>query len=611
MFVLDSSRAAVASGAFQASLEAIKAFASNSQSVQFYGGIAILLHDRTLTFYTLREGRNEPQILVMGDVFDPFVPLHAKDLFFDPVKCDLALNVLLSHLSASITVETRPVDSCLGAAVSVAFESLKVRGGRAIFFQTTLPSYGPGALKNRESGSLAGVSAAADKANPLLFPQGDYYSKLAVQAAEQGISMSLVVTPAAHIDLATIGILATTTSGTILNYSRFTAQQHMSRLIGDVVGMLSNSFAFDCIARIRCNSGLQVKKHYGNFYAGANGHDLSFGTISCDQSFAALFEYDGKLSDKARVSFQIALLHTDALSGQRRIRVLNLALPCTSSIQAVFRMSELDSILAFYLKKNVSQILEAPAAAFPASFSAKCVAILAAYRKYCASTMSSGQLILPDSLKLFPVMILAIHKDPAFNSSPLSADFRWYVIHALSDMSLDLTIIHFYPQLFPISKILEHEEILPACLRLSREHLSREEIYLMNDGKNLTIYIGDSINSELLKELFGVPQLNAVNLSSNVNLPILQNPRSAKLRQIITVLRSQHASRYLNLRLIRQSVDISEEAEFSTQLVEDASPLASSYVDFLCRVHSQIQNTINQGNTLSLAERTSILSFLQ
>ena len=92
-------------------------------------------------------------------------------------------------------------------------------------------------------------------------------------------------------------------------------------------------------------------------------------------------------------------------------------------------------------------------------------------------------------------------------------------------------------------------------------------------------------------------------------MPILQNSRSAKLRQIITVLRSQNSPRNLNLRLIRQSVDIAEDAEFAGLLIEDASSLSSSYVDFLCRIHSAIQHTISQGASLSLAERTSILSF--
>lgn len=598
-------------GSFHSAIESIKSFVANQVSTSNYGGMGILIHDRSMTFYVLREGKNEPQLLVMNDINDPFVPLHANDLFFDPIKCSSQLNVLLNHLNSNFTIDSRPVDSCFGSAVSVALDSLKVRGGRAIFFQTTLPSYGPGALKNREQSTPGSINAPVDKAHPLLFAQTDYYSKLGIQAAQQGVSMSLVLTPAAHIDLATIGTLYTNSSGKCFLYPRFVAQQHTSCLVGEVVSYISNRFSFDCLARIRCGSGLQVKKHYGNFYSDNNGHDLSFGSISKDQSFAAFLEYDGKLSDKDRISFQVAFLHTDSVSGQRRIRVLNTSLPCTSSIQSIFRMAELDSILSFYLKKNVSQILEAPASAFPASFTAKCINILAAYRKYCAANMSSGQLILPDSLKLFPVLTLAIHKDAAFNISSASADSRWYSIHRLTDLPLNLTINHFYPQLFPLSGILNHEEVLPASLRLSREHVLRDGLYLLNDGHSLLLYVGDNVDPVILKEIFGVSQLNSLNLGATNSIPIIQSARSAKLRQIITVLRSQYPGNFLNLRLVRQSVDISEDADFSHQLVEDSTSSSPSYVDFLCKVHSQIQHALTQGSSLSLAERTSILSFLQ
>jgi len=86
---------------------------------------------------------------------------------------------------------------------------------------------------------------------------------------------------------------------------------------------------------------------------------------------------------------------------------------------------------------------------------------------------------------------------------------------------------------------------------------------------------------------------------------------SHKLRQVITVLRSRHG-RQLSLRLVRQSIDIAEDAEFSTTLVEDASQLGiSSYADFICRIHQMIQQNLAQGSTLSLSEKASILSFLQ
>jgi len=107
-------------------------------------------------------------------------------------------------------------------------------------------------------------------------------------------------------------------------------------------------------------------------------------------------------------------------------------------------------------------------------------------------------------------MTLAIHKDLAFCNAPISMDIKVHSISALSDLSMNLTITHFYPELYPVHNLLEHEEILPAAIRLSRENISREGMYLLNNGHQLVLYLGDSIDLQVLNSIFGVGQLNAV-----------------------------------------------------------------------------------------------------
>jgi len=384
LFAIDASRASVGSGSFSAAVESIKSFASNEDALKLYGKIGVMTYDRIVQFYTLRNGHRDPQLIIMSDINDPFVPMH-EALFFDPVACSSQFSSLLASLN-SMNQEPKIIESCFGAAVSVAIDAVKPFGGRVVLFQTAIANYGPGSLKSRD----VGAAAPSDKAHPLLFPQGDYYQKLGKAASEQGVSISLVSTPAGYIDMATIGQLVSLTSGASWHFPKFNPQLHSSKIASDLISWLALPFAFDIILRVRCGSGLQAKSYYG-CCTSQNQTDYVFGGLNSEQSFAVLMEYDGKLSERERISFQCAALYTDALTGQRRIRVLNLALPATSQMQPIFRMSELDSIISFYVKKNVSQILEAPSAAFPASFTAKCVNILAAYRRYCASNTPSGQ----------------------------------------------------------------------------------------------------------------------------------------------------------------------------------------------------------------------------
>lgn len=198
LFAVDSSRAAVQNGAFFSSLQAIRMVAQRHlQGERLYAKIALITFDKAIHAYDLRT--SEAQILVMSDVHEPFVPLH-DGLFFDPAVSSEQLFALLDRLPGLYN-ETRVVDSCLGAASAFALEAMQSHGGRIVVFSTTLPSIGIGMLRNRDTAS----QGSSDKVNPLVIPQGDFYSKTAKKAASFGVSYVLVSTPSAFMDLATIG----------------------------------------------------------------------------------------------------------------------------------------------------------------------------------------------------------------------------------------------------------------------------------------------------------------------------------------------------------------------------------------------------------------------
>lgn len=200
LFAIDVSRNAVQNGAFYSSLGTIRRVIEDhiqAPNCHRYSKMAIVTFDKNIHVYDFRA--LEPQILVMSDIVDPFVPLH-DGLFFDPVSAGEQVFALLDRLPSMFS-ESRIIDSCLGAVAAFSFEALKNRGGRAAIFHSTIPSIGVGLLRNRDSSS----SPPVDKANPLCIPQVDFYAKLGSQAASHGVSFVLVSTPATYIDMATIG----------------------------------------------------------------------------------------------------------------------------------------------------------------------------------------------------------------------------------------------------------------------------------------------------------------------------------------------------------------------------------------------------------------------
>ena len=613
IFALDSSRAAVQSGAFLAYLEAVKEFLHRESTERRYSRVAILTFDKSIQFYDVRSSLVEPQLLVVSDVHEPFVPLH-EGLFFDPVEsAGLALS-LLDRLPRMFA-ETRIIDSCTGAAVSVAIDSLKKYGGKVVLMQTTLPNHGIGSLKNREG--LA--QTATDKVNPLFVPQGDFYPRFAKLAAAQGISFSLFCTPSSFLDLATIGInqiyttfliqslgaLATCTGGMCVLYSKFSYDAHLHRFVQEVCQNLFKPFVYDCLMRMRCGAGLEVSQYIGN-YSTVNSTDYQYAILDCDQSLLITFTHDSKLSESEKMGFQCAVLYTSS-DGQRRIRVLNMSLSCTSNLANVFRMVDLDAVVQYLVKTASKEIVEGPMHLVTSQIITKSTHMLSAYRKLCASSMSSGQLVLPDALKLLPIYVLAILKLSAYSATTSNIDVRMQAVAFMSRIGIEILPPLLYPRLFPLHRLLEqnNDGPIPECLRLSQEYLERHGIYVLENGLRMVIWIGNMVDPELLSMLFGVTQTAAIR--SNIDtLPELDNPFSLRVRSLLHLLQQQR-SNHLWLQVIRQGLD-PYEPEWNQLLIEDSYSGSSSYVDFLCRIHGNVQQDMN--SVPSLAERAAMLSFL-
>lgn len=83
-------------------------------------------------------------------------------------------------------------------------------------------------------------------------------------------------------------------------------------------------------------------------------------------------------------------------------------MPVVTSLSAVFRYADVhcvcNSLLREYSSMTQKKLLED----IRKQMSGLCVDILYAYRQHCASNHSSGQLILPESLKFLPLFTLSM-----------------------------------------------------------------------------------------------------------------------------------------------------------------------------------------------------------
>ncbi|KAI8324754.1 hypothetical protein GQ54DRAFT_295924 [Martensiomyces pterosporus] len=591
VFAIDVTWNAVQSGMLAKAAAALKETLYNGPGLPAGTRVGIITYDRSAHFYNLSPSLDQAQMMVVPDIQDVFVPLN-EGFVVDPLESQHIIEGLLDSLP-SMFARNRTAEPVLGAVIQAAHEALSGRGGKLFILQTALPTLGPGSLRQRDDAKLHNT----DKEKTLYEPQDSYYHDWAVKLVEQGISCNLYLFPSTYIDTATIGQLSTVTGGEMYFYPGFQADRDGARFASDLRVDAQRSYGASGVLRIRTSDGLRVDEHYGNLFM-RNHVDVELAGVTSDSAVAALLQYDGKLDEKQDVYFQVALLYTTS-DGQRRIRVHNLAIPCTTLIGNIFRHSEMDASMNLVAKMAVAEAMATPLRQIREKLTDRCVQILTAYRRNCASGSSPGQLILPEAYKLAPLYTLALLKSPALRGgADVPIDQRVYYMNLLRQFSVRKSMDYFYPTIVPVHSLSETEGtedekagrvVLPPFVRASYTMLDPTGAYLLVHSGSLNLWLGRQVPSSFIQESLGAGSLEQVNVHVH-SLPKLDTTVNQKIHAIARQLIPPRDG-FVNVQVVRQGLDPNE-VQLASLLIEDRNNDNMTYVDFVCAIHRQIQREI-------------------
>jgi len=526
-------------------------------------------------------------MLVMGDIADPFCPLGGISAAVNLVHHKGALKSLLYSIPKTFS-STQIGESAGGAALKATIDALKLGvGGRALVFLASLPHAGALALKPREAGRPPSERDTLEVMNP----EGKDYSALAQHAAEHQVSIDIFGLTQGYIDLATLSVLCTETSGSMHRYNPFNPAADGARFHNDLRWCLTRPHGFEAVARLRVSTGLSVDNYVGAFHR-RNPTDLHFPALSCDHIVSARLVHEERLREGTEAYLQYALLYTNT-EGRRRVRLHTLALPVTRSLGSVFRGADLDTFVAYVAKKVSAQVPGRTIAACRDVIIKAAVDTLVAYRKHVATASSSGQLILPESLKLLPLYSLGLTKLTCFRTDA-RADSRaiWMTRLRMASPTTVLPTLH--PRLLELHTLVNrpaNAPKVPEKLWLTAERLDPEGIFLLENGFDAHIFIGAAVPPEMCNALLDVPSADMVDIVHFSGPPVLDTPLSKAVLALLDEIRRQRKS-YMHLRLMRRGHP--HEAACMAALIEDRSPSAGmSYVEWLCMLHRQIQNKLS------------------
>ncbi|KAM9578506.1 protein transport protein Sec24B isoform 3-T3 [Guaruba guarouba] len=586
LFVLDVSHNAVEAGYLtivcQSLLENLDKLPGDSRT-----RIGFITFDSTVQFYNLQEGLSQPQMLIVSDIDDIFLPTP-DSLLVNLHESKELIKDLLNALPNMFT-NTRETHSALGPALQAAFKLMSPTGGRISVFQTQLPSLGAGLLHSREDPN----QRSSTKVVQHLGPATDFYKKLALDCSGQQTAVDLFLLSSQYSDLASLACISKYSAGCIYYYPSFHRSHNPAqaeKLQKDLKRYLTRKIGFEAVMRIRCTKGLSIHTFHGNFFVRSTDL-LSLANVNPDAGFAVQMSIEESLTDTSLVCFQTALLYTSS-KGERRIRVHTLCLPVVSSLTDVYAGADVQAVVCLLANMAVDRSVSSSLSDARDALVNAVVDSLAAYMS-TVSNLQQSMLIAPNSLKLFPLYVLALLKQKAFRTGTSTRlDDRVYAMCQMKSQPLVHLMKMIHPNLYRIDKLTDESTIhvndrvvpQPPLQKLSAEKLTREGAFLMDCGSIFYIWIGKNCDNNFIKDVLGYPNYASVP-QKMTQLPEVDALSSERTRSFISWLRD---SRPLNpvLQVIKD--ENPAKTDFFQHLIEDRTEAAFSYYEFLLNIQQQI-----------------------
>ncbi|TPX31402.1 hypothetical protein SmJEL517_g05242 [Synchytrium microbalum] len=593
LFLIDVTYAAIQSGMVATAVRTILESLDSIPNTDDRTKIGFITVDSTIHFYNLNATLTEPQMLVVSDLEDVFLP-QPEDLLVNLSECRQTIETLLKRIP-DMFASTQNVQSALGPALQAAYKLVNPIGGKIVCLQASLPTLHAGALKVREDIKLFGTP----KESTLLQPAIPFYKTLAVDCSRAQVSIDLFLFSGQYMDLATLSGCAKYTGGSVYYYPGFNAArsedalkfaQELSHFMGRPIGL-------EAVLRVRASKGIKMTAFHGNFFLRSTDL-LALPNVNPDHAYGVEMTIEETLNT-GLCCFQTAVLHTSS-NGERRIRVLTLALPVTTNLADMFSTADQYALASILAKKGVDRVLSSRLEDAREAILNKLVDIISVFKSNFTTSGQAVQLLLPENLKLLPMLIMGIIKNLAFRQGTnIPSDMRYFMLGMLYTISTDLNTVMLAARFFAIHAMSaergtvgpDGKTIMPNLINLSSERLDRSGLFMLENGLEIFIWVGRAVPPELCQAIFDKPSYDAL-APGKFTLPLLQNNMSIRVNNIVNTLRQARLidnTCYPSISIVKEDgTDPALRAYFLSHLIEDRMDGHPSYPQYLSTLHEAV-----------------------
>ncbi|SMN20582.1 similar to Saccharomyces cerevisiae YIL109C SEC24 Component of the Sec23p-Sec24p heterodimer of the COPII vesicle coat [Maudiozyma saulgeensis] len=554
LFIIDVSYNSIKSGMLKKSLETIKQTLDRIPNYDNGTTISFICVNNHLHFFSILsdevvDKRNSKSSFSMYDVFDideAFLPVPEEQLRAPIHGYKKSISTLLESLEKIFTV-SQSAQFALGPALETAYLLMQRTGGKIIILGSTLPNIGCGKLKVRRNQNNR--ANETDTKLRILRPQTTmdcqdiFYKNFAMKCVEVGVSIDqFYSSDGNYLDIATLSNLTKITSGQTHYYTNIKLQDDKFddvRFSIELYSTLTMDLSLDVLMEVKASHGMKVQTPYGNIFERSPGVYYS-PIMARDQSYAFDITLDNDyVSDMA--FFQVSILSTQT-NGERRLRVMTLPLPTTSSIRELYNKIDQKVVFFYFSRIAVSQMYSNPATSVRNTLSESFKKLISSYSHHVINIHKSKEFQdtfqLPRAIQLLPMLVLALEKCTGFRDQCSDDDRRADFLNIMNTAYLPNLIQMVYPTVYPIHE-MEFNQGISKPINNSILNCSTEGIYLLDNSIDLILWIGSSVKSELLTGLFAVDSPEDI-VEGLTEIPEISNsPINHKTRDLIEKIREK------------------------------------------------------------------------
>ncbi|EGG24555.1 putative transport protein [Cavenderia fasciculata] len=581
-FVIDVCYESVVSGMLNCAIESIKASLDNMPG-DSRTRVGFMTFDDSLHFYNLRLNTGKPQVYVVTEMDNIYVPPF-DDFLVNLKEARPIVDKLLDIIKTThMQKKEQKVISSLGNALKAAFQICQGVGGKIVVLQSYLPRGHFGKLQVREYQQQLGTKKEA----LLLQPSdlGEFYKEFGLNCVSHQLSVDVFLFGTDYVDTSSLGCMAQITGGELFYYPSFIASRDGQTFAANLMHTLTRVTGWEAVMRVRTSRQLNINVYHGNYFLKSSDL-LSLATTDQDKTYTLQMSINDAITTKY-VTIQAALLYSHS-SGERRVRVLTTSVPVVTNYADLFRYADVSVVASLITKMAIDKALSSTLNDAREAIANKCVDILTAYKTMLNSNQAGGgnqsalstsvtlspavpKLLLPESLKHLPLYVVAMVKN-----------IRMKTVDLVSCLNF------FYPQFYNLLAPATEPtaQSVPTTLKLSSDQLSRAGVFAVINGYSIFIYVGEQLDQRICHEIFGCDFASLDPLTFQ-DLPLLDNDANRYARKIIEMSKQSY-SEYMRMVLIKSN-DRQKGPEFQSLLVEDRSQEGGSYYEFITQLQTRVQ----------------------